>query len=227
MQKARYDATNVGHFGLAAHTYTHFTSPIRRYPDLVVHRLLRELRQTNVTDERRAELDEELPEVGRHTSDMERRAVDAERELLQWKKVRFMAKKVGDIFEGYVTGVAPFGLFVELVDHYVEGLVPVATMADDYYRFIEQSHMLFGESTKKKYRLGDHVDVQVVRVDMEKRQIELALEGYPRQRSLVPNAGTGRPRGPRSRRRNSAKAPRSSVAGASNGWERMLVCGTR
>ncbi len=88
-----------------------------------------------------------------------------------------MAKKVGDIFEGYVTGVAPFGLFVELVDHYVEGLVPVATMADDYYRFIEQSHMLFGERTKKKYRLGDHVDVQVVRVDMEKRQIELALEG--------------------------------------------------
>ena len=177
MQKARYDPANVGHFGLAAHTYTHFTSPIRRYPDLVVHRLLRELRQTTVTDERRAELDEELPEVGRHTSEMERRAVDAERELLQWKKVRFMAKKVGDVFEGYVTGVAPFGLFVELVDHYVEGLVPVATMADDYYRFIEQSHTLFGENTKKKYRLGDHVDVQVVRVDMEKRQIELALEG--------------------------------------------------
>jgi ribonuclease R len=177
MQKARYDAANVGHFGLAAHTYTHFTSPIRRYPDLVVHRLLRELRQTTVSDERRAELDEELPEVGRHTSERERRAVDAERELLQWKKVRFMAKKVGDVFEGYITGVAPFGLFVELVDHYVEGLVPVATMADDYYRFIEQSHTLFGESTKKKYRLGDRVNVQVVRVDMEKRQIELALEG--------------------------------------------------
>ena len=177
MQKARYDVTNVGHFGLAAHTYTHFTSPIRRYPDLVVHRLLRELRHTKVTDERRADLEDELPEVGRHTSEMERRAVDAERELLQWKKVRFMAKKVGDIFEGYVTGVAPFGLFVELVDHYVEGLVPVATMADDYYRFVEQSHMLFGENTRKKYRLGDHVDVQVVRVDMEKRQIELALEG--------------------------------------------------
>ena len=177
MQKARYDAANVGHFGLAAHTYTHFTSPIRRYPDLVVHRLLRELRLTQVSDERRTELDDEMPEVGRHTSDRERRAVDAERELLQWKKVRFMAKKVGDLFEGYITGVAPFGLFVELVDHYVEGLVPVATMADDYYRFIEQSHTLFGESTKKKYRLGDRVDVQVVRVDMEKRQIELALEG--------------------------------------------------
>src|SRR4029450_6930126 len=109
------------------------------------------------------------PEIGRHTSDMERRAVDAERELLQWKKVRFMAKKVGDVFDGYITGVAPFGLFVELVDHYVEGLVPVATMADDYYRFIEQSHALFGESTKKKYRLGENLQPPMVRVDTWER----------------------------------------------------------
>jgi ribonuclease R len=176
MQKARYDPMNVGHFGLAAGTYTHFTSPIRRYPDLVVHRLLREQRLTRVTDERRAELDEDLPEVGRHTSEMERRAADAEREILQWKKVRFMADKVGDVFEGYITGVAPFGLFVELAEHYVEGLVHVSTMADDYYRFREQQHTLFGESTKKTYRLGDRVTVQIVRVDMERRQIELALE---------------------------------------------------
>ena len=133
MQKARYDAMNVGHFGLAAPTYTHFTSPIRRYPDLVVHRLLRELRQTRVSDERREELDEDLPEVGRHTSEMERRAAEAEREIVQWKKVRFMADKVGDVFEGYITGVAPFGMFVELIEHYVEGLVHVWTMADDYY----------------------------------------------------------------------------------------------
>ena len=149
MQKARYDAMNVGHFGLAAPTYTHFTSPIRRYPDLVVHRLLREVRQTKVSDERKAELDEELPEVGRHTSEMERRAAEAEREILQWKKVRFMADKVGDTFDGYITGVAPFGMFVELIDHYVEGLVHVSTMADDYYRFREQTHSLFGENTKK------------------------------------------------------------------------------
>ena len=121
MQKARYDSMNVGHFGLAAETYTHFTSPIRRYPDLVVHRLLRELRQTKCHDERQEELDEELPEVGRHTSERERRADEAEREIVQWKKVRFMADKVGDVFDGYITGVAPFGLFVELVEHYVEG----------------------------------------------------------------------------------------------------------
>ena len=176
MQKARYDAMNVGHFGLAAPTYTHFTSPIRRYPDLVVHRLLREQRREKVLDERKAELDEDLPEVGRHTSEMERRAAEAEREILQWKKVRFMADKVGDVFEGYITGVAPFGLFVELTEHYVEGLVHVSTMADDYYRFREQQHTLFGESTRKTYRLGDPVTVQIVRVDMERRQIELALD---------------------------------------------------
>jgi ribonuclease R len=129
-----------------------------------------------VSDERRAELDEELPEAGRHASEMEKRAADAEREILQWKKVRFMADKVGDVFEGYITGVAPFGMFVELIDHYVEGLVHVSTMADDYYRYREQQHVLFGENTKKTYRLGDQVTVQIVRVDMERRQIDLGLE---------------------------------------------------
>lgn len=176
MQKARYDSMNVGHFGLAAPTYTHFTSPIRRYPDLAVHRLLREQRQSRVTTERREELDEDLPEIGRHTSEMEQRANEAERELVQWKKVRFMADKVGDVFSGYITGVAPFGLFVELSEHYVEGLVHVSTMADDYYRFSEQSHTLSGENTRKRYRLGDKVKVRVVRVDLERRQIDLGLE---------------------------------------------------
>ena len=176
MQKARYDSMNVGHFGLAAPTYTHFTSPIRRYPDLVVHRTLRELRHGRVSDERRDELEDDLPDVGRHTSEMERRAAEAEREIVQWKKVRFMADKVGEVFEGYVTGVAPFGLFVELTEHYVEGLVHVSTLADDYYRYSELSHTLFGENTRKKYRLGDKVVVQVVRVDLERRQIDLGID---------------------------------------------------
>jgi ribonuclease R len=192
MQKARYDPMNAGHFGLAAETYTHFTSPIRRYPDLVVHRLLREVRQTQVTEERKEELSEELPEIGRHTSEMERRADEAERELVQWKKVRFMADKVGDVFEGYITGVAPFGLFVELVEHYVEGMVHVSSMADDYYRYSETAHTLFGENTKKKYRLGDRVTVQVVRVDLERRQIDLGLEDV-----LVAVRDDERRRGPR------------------------------
>jgi ribonuclease R len=175
MQKARYAPENLGHFGLAASSYTHFTSPIRRYPDLVVHRALRAARHGLLTPERREDWTEDLPEVARHTSEMERRADDAERELLQWKKVKFMADKVGDEFEGYVTGVAAFGLFIELVEHFVEGLVHVSTMADDYYRFVEGAHTLCGENTKKVYRLGDKVKVQVIRVNMDARQIDLGL----------------------------------------------------
>ncbi|HEX7086651.1 MAG TPA: ribonuclease R [Vicinamibacterales bacterium] len=175
MQKARYAPENLGHFGLAAASYTHFTSPIRRYPDLVVHRLLRAFRHGQLDAARREELEEDLPEIARHTSERERRADDAERELLQWRKVRFMAGKVGDEFDGYITGVAAFGLFVELADHFVEGLVHISTMADDYYRFIENSHLLRGENTHKVYRLGDRVRVQVLRVDFERRQIDLGL----------------------------------------------------
>jgi ribonuclease R len=175
MQKARYDASNLGHFGLAADSYTHFTSPIRRYPDLVVHRTLREARQGRMPDERRSELTEDLPDTARHTSERERRADDAERELVQWKKVRFMADKVGDEFDGYITGVSAFGLYVELVEHFVEGMVHISTMADDYYRFLEKAHVLKGENTGKVYRLGDRVLVQVVKVDMERRQIDLGL----------------------------------------------------
>jgi ribonuclease R len=199
MQKARYDAVSLGHFGLAAEQYTHFTSPIRRYPDLVVHRMLRESRQTVISETRREELIDELPDVARHTSEMERRADEAERELLQWKKVRFMADKVGDEFDGYVTGIAPFGLFIELVEHYVEGLVHISSMADDYYRFIEQLHVLKGENTKKTYRLGDRVRVQVVRIDLERRQVDLGLadilETVRRdERSRGPHRSTIRPK---------------------------------
>jgi ribonuclease R len=175
MQKAKYAPANLGHFGLAARSYTHFTSPIRRYPDLVVHRALRAERHRSLSPEAREEWIEELPETARHASEMERRADDAERELLQWKKVKFMADKVGDEFEGYVTGVAAFGLFIELVEHYVEGLVHVSTMADDYYRFVESAHELRGENTHKIYRLGDKVKVQVVRVNLEARQVDLGL----------------------------------------------------
>jgi len=174
MQKAKYDPTPVGHFGLATAHYTHFTSPIRRYPDLVVHRSLRESRHGMAKD-RRAELTEDLPEVGRHTSDRERRAVDAERELVQWKKVRFMADKVGDEFTGFITGVTAFGLHIELVEHFVEGMVHVSTMADDYYRFVEKAHVLRGENSGRVYRLGDKVAVQLIRVDLERRLIDLGL----------------------------------------------------
>jgi ribonuclease R len=175
MQKARYDPSDLGHFGLAASSYTHFTSPIRRYPDLLVHRTLRESRHGRMSGERREELIEDLPEMARHTSEMERRADDAERELMQWKKVRFMADKVGDEFDGYITGVSAYGLYIELIEHFVEGMVHVSTMADDYYRFVEKAHILQGENTGKVYRLGDRVSVQVIKVDMERRQVDLGL----------------------------------------------------
>jgi ribonuclease R len=193
MQKARYDASNLGHFGLAASSYTHFTSPIRRYPDLIVHRTLREARHGLMTDERRSELTDDLPEIARHTSERERRADDAERELVQWKKVRFMADKVGDEFDGYITGVSAFGLYIELVEHFVEGMVHVSTMADDYYRFVEKAHVLKGENTGRIYRLGDRVSVQVVKVDMERRQIDLGLtEILDRVRESERNRGPRR-----------------------------------
>ena len=194
MQKARYDPSNMGHFGLAASSYTHFTSPIRRYPDLIVHRTLRESRQ-GMPGDRIEELTEDLPEIARHTSERERRANDAERELVQWKKVRFMADKVGDEFDGYVTGVTAFGLYVELVQHFVEGMVHVSTMADDYYRFIERQHILRGENTGRVYRLGDHVTVQVIKVDMERRMIDLGLsEILDRVRAAEGNRGPRRSR---------------------------------
>jgi ribonuclease R len=212
MQKARYDPQNLGHFGLAAKSYTHFTSPIRRYPDLVVHRTLRESRHGLIDDERREQLEEDLPEMARHTSERERRAADAERELVQWKKVRFMADKVGDEFEGYITGVTAFGLFIELIEHFVEGLVHISTMADDYYRFVERAHILHGENTGKEYRLGDKVAVQVVKVDMERRQVDLGLvEILEAVRESESN------RGPR---RSSAepRRPRPAAAAPGRGW---------
>jgi ribonuclease R len=213
MQKARYDASNLGHFGLAADSYTHFTSPIRRYPDLIVHRTLRESRHGLMTDDRRTELTDDLPEMARHTSERERRADEAERELVQWKKVRFMADKVGDEFEGYITGVSAFGLYIELVEHFVEGMVHVSTMADDYYRFVENAHILRGENTEKVYRLGDKVSVQVIKVDMERRQVDLGLvEILDAVRASERNRGPRRSKAAPKRDRETARAQKPAAA---------------
>jgi len=208
MAQARYQMENVGHYGLAAPLYTHFTSPIRRYPDLVVHRLLREVRDASPPSaERQEELVRTLPEVGQHSSRTERRAAEAEQELVDWKKVRFMADKVGDVLAGYVTGVTGFGLFVELEEYFVEGLVHISTLVDDYYRFDERRHTLSGESSRKIYRLGDRLEVLIVRVDLEKRRIDLAIEGLERApsqvlRSLARDVGRrGAPPGKRRGRR--------------------------
>ncbi len=188
MKLARYHEENLGHFGLATEMYAHFTSPIRRYPDLVVHRALRALRR-GTDAEREAWLHERLPEMGIHLSERERRATEAERELVEWKKVRFMAGRLGETYAGYITGVQPFGLFVELDLIYVQGLVHVSSMTDDYYRFEERAHLLKGENTRRTYRLGDRVEIQVVRVDLERRQVDFALVDV-----LARGRSTARPR---------------------------------
>jgi ribonuclease R len=196
MQQARYDAVNLGHFGLAAPTYTHFTSPIRRYPDLVVHRVLRESRGPMLSAERRDALEAALPEIARHASERERRAVEAERELVRWKQVRFMADKVGGEYEGYVTGVSSFGLFIELVEHFVEGLAHISGMADDEYRYVEAAHAIHGARSRRIYRLGDRVRVQVLKVDPDRRLIDLGL--VEQIKAMI----DGRRRGPGGRHRS-------------------------
>jgi ribonuclease R len=182
MKQAVYSEENRGHYALAAHFYTHFTSPIRRYPDLVVHRLLRELRRSGPPSEvEKKTRQRALGEIAEHSSFTERRADEAERELVDWKKVRFMADKVGDVYEGIVTGVTSFGLYVELIEYFVEGLVHISTLADDYYLYNEDIHSLRGQSTGRTFRLGDTVEVRVARVDIQARQIELAIEGIVAQ----------------------------------------------
>jgi ribonuclease R len=216
MAQARYDTVNVGHFGLAMPVYTHFTSPIRRYPDLVVHRLLREARAGAMSDARRDALEAELPEIAAHASQRERRAAEAERELAQWKKVRFMADRVGEEFDGYVTGVSAFGLFVGLVEPFVEGLVHLSTLADDEYRFVESAHVIHGLRSRRVYRLGDRVRARVLRVDAERRlidlglaeQIDAMLDGTARRR----RAAGSRARPASGRRRNTPRQPRRGKA---------------
>jgi ribonuclease R len=176
MKQARYTPENVGHFGLAAELYCHFTSPIRRYPDLVVHRVLSEvLRHGQLPERRRARLVQTLPAAGEQSSQRERRAMEAEREIVELKKCQFMADKVGESCAGIIAGVQPFGFFVELRDLFVEGLVHVTSLGDDFYQFDEQLHRLVGERQRRVFQIGGEVEVRVARVDLERRQIEFVL----------------------------------------------------
>jgi ribonuclease R len=174
MAKAVYSEKNIGHFGLAFKYYTHFTSPIRRYPDLVVHRLLHEY-EKGLSAARRAELARRLPIICRQSSERERLAAEAERESVKVMQVEFMKRHVGDEFEGVIAGVTNFGLFVEINDLLVEGLVRMRDLTDDYYLFDEQRYQLKGRSRGKVYRLGDTVRVQVVSVNPERREIDFRI----------------------------------------------------
>jgi len=176
MKRAFYSEQDLGHFALALDHYCHFTSPIRRYPDLIVHRRLAELLASGpLHGERLQRIERVHPLYAAQSSARERRAEEAEREVLEWKKVIFMRDKVGQAFTGIVTGVAPFGLFVELDAIFVQGMVPIATVGGDFWQYREREHRLRGESTGRELRLGDHVLVEVKSIDEDRHQIEFRL----------------------------------------------------
>ncbi len=171
LKQARYSNVNEGHFALAATAYTHFTSPIRRYPDLIVHRLLRHLLETG----RGLLEDPRLRELGDDTSFTERRAAEAERELVEWKKVRFMQDRVGDEFDALIISTAKYGFFVELTELFVEGLVPMETLPGDRFRYHENGRKIIGERSRKTYSIGDEVRVRLDRADTVERKLQFAL----------------------------------------------------
>ncbi|HAK59631.1 MAG TPA: ribonuclease R [Nitrospiraceae bacterium] len=176
MKQARYATENLGHFGLAAKTYTHFTSPIRRYPDLIVHRIVKSGLHKKTKSGMDAEhLAEVLPGITAHCSQRERTAMEAERDVITMLKLQFMKDKLGKTYDGIITGVTQFGLFVQLSGLFVEGLVHISTLADDYYHLIEKKHCLLGERTKRVFRLGDTVRVSIDRVDRERKRIDFSL----------------------------------------------------
>ena len=206
MQQARYSEQSLGHFGLAARYYTHFTSPIRRYPDLIVHRLLRETFATgSLPLDRQAKLKIVLPEIADHTSNRERLATEAERETTDMKKIEYMAQFVGEEFTGVISGVTAFGIFVEL-DNGVEGLVHVSTMTNDYYEYVEEQYAMIGERTRTQYRLGDEVEVILARANVEERNLDFVLKDngqYVPERPAKPGNNSKQGKGDKK-----AKAPR-------------------
>lgn len=170
MAKAVYTTDNVGHYGLAMDYYTHFTSPIRRYPDMMVHRLL-----AKYADGGRSVDKLKLEDECRHSSDMEQLAANAERASIRYKQVEFMQDRLGEIYDGVISGVTEWGFYVELTDSMCEGLVPVRDLADDYYDYDEKSYCLKGRRHGNVYTLGDMVKVQVARADLDRKQLDFAL----------------------------------------------------
>ncbi len=175
LKQARYTAENEGHFGLAAKYYCHFTSPIRRYPDLEIHRIIKEYLKGALNEKRTVELSKKVPEIARISSVRERTAEEAERETDNLKKAEFMADKVGQFFDGIISGVTNWGIYVELPNT-IEGLIAVRNMEDDYYIYDEENLRYIGEHTHKVFSLGDKVRVKVLRANIEERNIDFELE---------------------------------------------------
>ncbi|MGE7111154.1 ribonuclease R [Lysinibacillus sp. NPDC047702] len=190
MQQAKYYPESLGHFGLSTDFYTHFTSPIRRYPDLIVHRLIRTyLINKDTSRETIAQWSMAMDEIADHTSERERRAVDAERDTDSLKKAQYMSDKIGEEFEGIVSSITNFGIFVELPNT-IEGLVHISNMTDDYYRFDDRQMIMIGERTNRQFRIGDEVMVRVANVIIEESSIDFEIVGmvtsYGRTRKAAP-----------------------------------------
>src|SRR5690606_276740 len=177
MQQAKYSSESLGHFGLSTEFYTHFTSPIRRYPDLIVHRLIRTyLIEKDLSQKTIAYWDANMEDIATHTSERERRAVEAERDTDALKKSTFMSDKIGEQFTGIISSVTNFGLFIELANT-IEGLVHVSNMTDDYYRFDDRSMMMIGERSKRQFRIGDEIEIKVIGVKPEESSIDFEIVG--------------------------------------------------
>lgn len=218
MKQAKYDAEMSGHFGLAAEFYSHFTSPIRRYPDLVIHRVIREvLESNNVLSEKRQEyLASRMPEIAQHSSERERVAVEAERDTDQLKKAEFMLDKVGEEFDGMISSVTNFGMFIELPNT-VEGLIRLAAMTDDYYNFDESSMSLIGERTSKVFRIGDEIRIRVARVNMDDHTIDFELLDMKPRRERNRGGGFGGRGGERGDKGGAARGGRGKAGGNGGG----------
>ena len=170
MAKAIYSTDNIGHYGLAFKHYTHFTSPIRRYPDMMVHRLLT------------LYLNREIPgghdkyeKLCEHSSKMERLATEAERASIKYKQVEFMSDKIGKTFEGVISGVTEWGIYVEIIENQCEGMIHIRELADDFYEYDEENYCIKGRHTGKEYMLGDRINVEVVKADLQKKQLDYKL----------------------------------------------------
>ena len=181
MQQARYSPENLGHFGLAAKFYTHFTSPIRRYPDLIVHRMLRASWET---PEKLPSFAKSLEEISKQSSERERRAIDIERETLDLKAVEYMQRFVGQNFDGVIESVTSFGFFVEL-DNGVDGLVRAADIGGDYYAFVEREFALIGHATGKSFHIGDNVRVKLSTASVKLRQLSFELISDVANKDLI------------------------------------------
>lgn len=218
MQQAKYDPESLGHFGLSTKFYTHFTSPIRRYPDLIVHRLIRTyLIEGKLDETTREKWNAMLPDIAEHSSSMERRAVEAERETDELKKAEYMEDKIGQEYDGIISSVTNFGLFVELPNT-IEGLIHVSYMTDDYYRYDERHLAMIGERTGNVFRIGDEITVRVINVNKDERSVDFEIVGMKgtrrrtetREKKIFRTSGAG----------GSERKPRRGKSEQSSGRDR-------